>query len=129
MNATISAALKYIAPGNSSANVNLAASVAYVGESAGFLDIPEGTADGASFAVPFGSVAAPKLIALQNNTATAKEIAINASEDVWTLGAGDLMILGGPAALGITSVSVIETALSEADGNVSYVVLGDSATP
>lgn len=129
MNASISAALRYIAPGNSAATSNLSAAVEYVGSSSGFLDIPEGTAAAASFAVPFGSVAAPKAIALQNNTATAKGVAINGSEDVWNLGAGDMMVLGGPAALGITSISIIETVEAAADGNVSYVVLGDSPTP
>lgn len=129
MNASINAALKYIAPGNSAATTNLVATVAYVGSSTGFLDIPEGTLDGVEFAVPFGTVGEPKVIALQNNTALDKEISINGSEDVWTLGPGDLMILGGPVALGITSIDVIETDTAGADGNVSYVVLGDDASP
>lgn len=129
MQATAALNLRYIAPGNSSSVAALAATIDYVGSSSGFLDIPEGAADGDSFAVPFGSVAAPKMIALQNNTLTAKEIAINESEDVWTLGAGDMLVLGGPTAVGITSVDVIETVLSTADGTVAFVVLGDSATP
>jgi hypothetical protein len=129
MNATAKLVLSYIAPGGSSQNMNFAAALTYVGSAAGFLDIPEGAADGTSYAVPFGTVTAPKLVALQNNTNQSVEVAINGSEDVWTLGAGDILTLGGPAALGVTSVSVLTTALTTADGSVSYVVLGDEATP
>ncbi len=129
MQANASLSLRYIAPGNVSSTMTMAAVLAYVGSAAGFIDVPEAAVDGTSYAVPFGSVAAPKLVAIQNNTLLAVEIAINASEDVWTLGAGDLMILGGPAALGITSVSVILTATQDADGQVAYVVLGDAETP
>jgi len=129
MNATAKLSLTYIAPGNSAATTNLSASIAYVGSSAGFLDIPEGTADGASFAVPFGSVGEVKAVAIQNNTATPKEIAVNGSEDVFELAAGAMFVVAGPTASDITSLDVIETALSTADGQVSYVVLGDSATP
>ena len=38
--------------------------------------------------------------------------------------AGDLMILGGPAALGITSISAILKATQATAGQISYVVLG-----
>jgi hypothetical protein len=129
MNATAKLVLSYIAPGGSSQNLNFAAALTYVGSATGFLDIPEGAADGTSYAVPFGTVTAPKLVALQNNTNQAIEVAVNASEDVWTVGAGDMLVVGGPAALGITSLAVLTTALTTADGSVAFVVLGDEATP
>jgi hypothetical protein len=124
MQANAALSLRYIAPGDVSSTMAMSAAVDYLGSSAGFIDVPIAAADGTTYAVPFGSVAAPKLIAIQNNSEAAVEISVNASEDVWTLGVGDLMILGGPAALGITAVSVILTALQAAAGSVSYVVLG-----
>ena len=129
MQATAALNLRYTSPGNSQSVANLNAMIEYVGSCAGFLDIPEGTVDGATFAVPFGSVGAAKSITLQNNTALAKEIAINASEDVWSIGPGAMLIIAGIAAGNITSITVIETATSGADGTVAYVVLGDSETP
>lgn len=116
--------LRYIAPGDVSSTMALASLVDYVGSAAGYIDVPVSATDGTTYAVPFGSVAAPKMIALQNNTESPVEIAINGSEDVWNLGAGDLMILGGPTALGITAISVILTGTQAAAGTVSYVVLG-----
>jgi hypothetical protein len=129
MQANAALSLRYIAPGNVSSTMTMAAVLAYVGSAAGFIDVPEAAVDGTSYAVPFGSVAAPKLVAVQNNTLLPVEISINASEDVWNLGAGDLMILGGPTALGITSVSAILTGTQTADGQIAFVVLGDDATP
>lgn len=124
MQATSMLSLRYIAPGDVSSTLALSAVTDYVGSAGGFIDVPIAATDGTTYAVPFGSVAAPKLIALQNNTEAAVEIAINGSEDVWNLGAGDLMILGGPAALGITAISVILTATQAAAGQVAFVVLG-----
>jgi hypothetical protein len=129
MQATSQLSVRYIAPGDVSSTLAMSAVVDYVGSAAGFIDVPEAAVDGTSYAVPFGSVAAPKLIALKNDTLLAVEISINASEDVFTLGAGDMLVLGGPAAVGVTSVSVILTATQTADGKVSYIVLGDSETP
>ncbi len=124
MQATAMLSLRYIAPGDVSSTLAMSAVTEYVGSAGGFIDVPIAATDGTTYAVPFGSVAAPKLIAIQNNTEAAVEIAVNASEDVWTLGAGDLMVLGGPAALGITAISVILTASQVAAGTVAYVVLG-----
>lgn len=129
MQASAALSLRYIAPGNVSSTMTMAAVLEYVGSAAGFIDVPEAAADGVSYAVPFGSVAAPKTVAIQNNTTLPVEISINASEDVWNLGAGDLMILAGPTALGITSVSAILTGTQTEDGQIAYVVLGDAATP
>lgn len=129
MQANAALSLRYIAPGNVSSTLSMSATTDYVGSSAGFLDVPEAAVDGTSYAVPFGSVSQPKMIAIQNNTALAVEIAVNGSEDVWTLGAGDLLVAGGPAAVGITGINVILTATQDADGAIAYVVLGDTATP
>lgn len=124
MQATSMLSLRYIAPGDVSSTLALSAVTDYVGSAGGFIDVPAAAADGTSYSVPFGSVAAPKLIAIQNNTEAALEVAVNGSEDLWTLGAGDLMILGGPTALGITAITVTLTALQVAAGQVAYVVLG-----
>ncbi len=129
MNATAKLVVSCIVPGGGSQTLNLSTSLTYVGSASGFLDIPEGAVDGTSYAVPFGTVATPKMVALQNNTAQSLEVAINASEDVFTIGAGDMLVLAGPTALGVTSVSVLTTATTTADGNVAYIVLGDDVTP
>jgi len=129
MQATAALSLRYISPGNSASVANLNATIEYAGSCAGFIDIPEGTADGADFPVPFGSVDEAKCVCFQNNTTLAKEISINESLDVWELAPLGMLLLSGVAAGGITSISVIETATATADGTVSYVVLGDSATP
>ncbi len=125
MQATAALSLRYIAPGDVSSTLAMGAVVAYNGSAGGFIDVPLGATIGTAYAVPFGSVAAPKLIAIQNNTEAAVQVAVNGSEDVWDLGAGDLMVLGGPAAVGITAVSAILKGTQAAAGQIAFVVLGD----
>ncbi len=124
MQATSLLSLRYIAPGDVSSTLSLSAVTEYVGSAGGFIDVPVAATDGTTYAIPFGSVAAPKTIAIQNNTEAPIEIAVNGSEDVWTLGAGDLMVLAGPTALGITGIGCILTATQAAAGQIAYVVLG-----
>jgi hypothetical protein len=125
MQANAALSLRYIAPGDVASTMAMAATTEYNGSSAGFVDVPAGATSSTSYAVPFGSVAAPKQIAIQNNTEAAVQISVNASEDVWNLGAGDLLIVGGPTGLGVTSISAILTATQVAAGKIAYVVLGD----
>jgi hypothetical protein len=126
MQATSTLTLRYVGPGDVAAVLNFNAELEYIASAAGFLDIPAATADGISFAVPFGTIGAAKGIALQNNTPQNLEVSINASEDVFVIAPNALFLSMGEAASGITSVSVLTTALTTVQGTVAYIVLGDT---
>ncbi len=128
MQATSTLTLRYVAPGNVASVLSLNTELEYIASAAGFLDIPAAAADGTSYAVPFGTVAAAKGYVLQNNTDQAVEVSINASEDVFTLQPGGILVQQGQAVSTVTSISVITTALTTEQGTVAYVVLGDTPT-
>ena len=124
MQANAALSLQYVAPGDVSSTMAMGSTASYVGSTAGFLDVPQGATIGTTYAVPFGSVAAANMIAVKNNTEAAVQIKVNGSSDVWDLGAGDMMVLGGPAALGITSISAVLKGTQAEAGQIAYVVLG-----
>lgn len=129
MQATVQTSLKYVAPGNVSATINISQTLAYVASNVGFLDVPEGTLAAVEFEVPLGSIAALKGVLVQNNTDQDLDLSINGSGDTFTLPPGGLFLVTGAAESGITSVSLTTTDAVAADGSIAYATIGDTATP
>lgn len=129
MQATARLQVSFTGPTNVGTAVAMAATLAYVGSAAGFIDIPKTTVTATTYQVPFGSIASGKVAAIQNNTGQDLHVSVNGSEDVFTVPPGGVCMPSCGEAAGITALSVTTTATMTEDGTVSYLVLGDTATP
>lgn len=130
LTATFKINLTYQGPGGGSVSVpQMSKSIPYAADSSGHVDVPAATADGASFTIPFGSIATAATGALiVNNTEQELEVKVNGSAVLYDLPVGGAMLICAedvPLALPLTALAVLTTALTVAAGRVDYWVFGD----
>jgi hypothetical protein len=128
--ATLKINLTYQAPGGGSVAIpQKSYTVPYGASCAGQLDIPDGTVDGASFDIPFGSIATGATAALiYNGTSFPLELKINGSAVVCEIAAGGAHLICQadlPAGVPLTALAVLATDTTVGVERVEYFVFGD----
>ncbi|MCB9584554.1 MAG: hypothetical protein H6718_04120 [Polyangiaceae bacterium] len=124
-NAKAKTVLSFIDALGNSLSSSLEAAAPYQASAATQIDIPDATAAATSFSVSFGSIAAPTMIILSNKGNQDLDVTISGGDTPLLLVAGGLMILGGPTATDVSSVSVATTDIQSGEGKVSAFVFGD----
>lgn len=131
-NSVVSAtiAFQYQAQDGSSRSVALPLSADFSAYNDGKIDVPDATASGTPFNVPFGSIGTDcRFSVVQNNTGQPLEMHLNGSVTAnYTLAPGGIQVVGGPAASGSTpilSMSLKLTALQAGAGSIGYWNFGD----
>lgn len=131
MQASLTSTLTYITPGPLlSSPLFMIGSVEYTASSAGFVDVPDATASGVAFSIPFGAVAEVKGVVLQNNTTQQLNVRFNGAEaDEFSIPPGGLCVplFGTTASLdeALTEIELVTSALVDEAGTIAFVVLGD----
>lgn len=130
-NFSVSLNLQYTPPG-APANSGVAAipsAGTYNAGQAGTIDVPSSVTIGDILPVPFGSVAAGKLVVLKNNLSADVSVKLNGSSPVnFNLPPGGVFMYAAPTAPGaspMTSVSLVLTAVPTVTERVSFWIMGD----
>lgn len=126
---TLSGNLNYTPPGGGS-NVNLPLSVSgtFAAQSLGTLDIPSGSASGATVAISFGSVASPLGVYVKNRVGTGVNVKINSATPTYRMVNNGVFVTAGdsiPAGNPLTSVDIVLAVAQTATGQVDFAVWGD----
>jgi hypothetical protein len=126
---TLSGNLNYTPPGGDAAiNLPLAAGATYGAQSSGSIDVPSGSASGATFSISLGAVSSPVGFVIKNRGGTAVNIALNSAASPFRVsnnGVVAQMNNAAPAANPLTAVTVILVATQTSLGAVDYLIFGD----
>ncbi len=125
--ATVSASVKYTGVGGASQTVSFSGTPTYTAENIGILDIPDTTADATAFDIPFGEVAAAKVLVLRNTNNVDLKIGVNGTEDTFRLAPSGVIVIENPVAPGgspITSCQVTTVGIQSGPGSFEYMVFG-----
>lgn len=126
---TLSGNLNYTPPGGDAAiNLPLAAGATYGAQSSGSVDVPSGSASGATFAISLGAVASPVGFVIKNRGGTAVNVSLNSAAAPFRVshnGVVAQMNNAAPAANPLTAVTVILVATQTSLGAVDYLIFGD----
>ena len=116
------------APVNSGV-ASLAVSGTYQGGQAGSVDVPPGTTVGTVLSIPFGSVAAAKVLVIRNNMSSEVGIRLNGSgSNNFNIPAGGQIVYlvpTTPVAVPLTAASIITIVDPTAIERVNFWVFGD----
>jgi len=128
--ATFKINLTYEGPGGTSVAVaQKTVNVPYGASSAVQIDIPDGTTDGTSFPVPFGSIGTgATALYLINNTSNDLELTFNGSLVTFEVAAGGVCLVlqsDLPAGVPLTAATVVATATTVGVERVDCFVFGD----
>lgn len=131
MNASLSALLNYISPGNTTpGSTSITCVSPYTSVSQGTIDVPAATADNATFNVAFGSVGSATLIYILNKTESAIGVRLQgAVADQFEIAPLGFLLQCMPdnVTTPIDEIVVTTTALQVAAGTVEFVIVGDPA--
>jgi hypothetical protein len=128
---TVACSVVFTPPG---ANVNSGQSSfpsqgTYGAQCSGNIDVPSGTVLGTSYSIPFGSVAAAKLLIVKNMMSSDIAVRLNgAVTDTFRIAAGGEFMYASPATPSgtpLASALFMTTASPTADEQVLFVTLGD----
>ncbi len=101
----------------------------YNGQTVGQIDVPSGTVQGTSYAIPFGSVTAAKLLVVKNMMSSDIGVRLNgAGVDTFRLTPGGEFMYAspaGPAMAPLSSASIITTSSPTADEQVLFICVGE----
>lgn len=130
--ATLNLTLSHTPPGSTVAsNAVLAVTSNYVSQEGGTLDIPDATASGTEFVLPFGSVDTDALMFVFKNTNSQDMLLkINGNPGLTRVSPGGMIMIGHPTAVSggtptpLLSASVVTTATQVGAGSVNYYVFG-----
>lgn len=126
---TLSGNLNYTPPGGDSAiNLPLAAGATYGAQSSGSIDVPSGSASGATFAISLGSVTNPVAFVVKNRAGTAVNLAINSASSPFRVSNNGIVAKADnavPAGNPLTGLTVILVATQTSLGAVDYLIFGD----
>ncbi len=126
---TLSGNLNYTPPGGDAAiNLPLAAGATYGAQSSGSIDVPSGSASGATFSISLGAVSSPVAFVVKNRAGTAVNLAINSASSPFRMSNNGVMANANnaaPAANPLTALTVILVATQTAAGQVDYLIFGD----
>ncbi len=130
-NVTVNASVQWTPPsapansGNATFNVVAPCNAQNVGQ----IDVQTTDAPNTSFAIPFGSVAAAKILIIKNMLSAEIAVRLNGSgSDNFRIAAGGVLMYSAPIAPGSTplsSVTVLTTASPSVIENVQFFVYGD----
>lgn len=130
-NVTVTASIQWTppsAPANSG-NATFSAVAAVNAQNVGQIDVPMSTGPATQFDLPFGSVAAAKIIMIKNEMSSDVGIRINGSEaDNFRVPAGGFVLYAAPQAPGSTpwsSATAVTTATPAAVEAIQYFIYGD----
>jgi hypothetical protein len=127
--AQFSGKVTYTAPGGSVVSKSMNVACPYDAAVLGTIDIPMGTMDNTVFALAFGSIASPTFLLVENKSGHDIAIRINgAMADEYQIANGSTQLIALPAAAAavpISSMSVVTTTMTAADGTVDYIILGE----
>ncbi|AGP41513.1 hypothetical protein [Sorangium cellulosum] len=128
-NALFTSELTYTPGGGGALTQSFRVTAPYTAISAGTLDIPDATASGQAFVIPFGGVNTDaRGLVIKNNTGLDIGIRLNgAAANIYQLAAGGVFMHWAPAAAAagaLTGASVTTTAATTGPGTVDYIVLG-----
>jgi hypothetical protein len=133
LSATIKRILSYTGPSSESLLLPTEVLAApYQAQLAGTIDVPVDVADNDPFDIPFGSIAAPTLVIIENASGQELEVKINGAAAVsHTIPNGGFMIpvaSSSSAAIGtpITAIQLIATGTGSAVGRIAYRIFGDA---
>lgn len=129
MQLSLSGNLNYTQPGGSDqVNLPLSTSGTYAAQSIGTLDVPSGSASGATVAISFGSVASPLGVYVRNRVGTGVNVKINSSTPTFRLVDGGVFVQAGsvePNSNPITSVDIVLVNVQTVGGAIDFAVWGD----
>lgn len=129
MQLSLSGNLNYTQPGGSDqVNLPLVTSGTYAAQSIGTLDVPSGSASGATVAISFASVANPLGVYVRNNVGTGVNVKINSSTPTFRLVSGGVFVTTGsvePSSNPITSIDIVLVNAQTTGGTVDFAVWGD----
>lgn len=127
--ASVSLTASYTSPGGVVSRPSFSVTATYSASADGFIDIPAATAPATEFVVPFGSVASPKCVIIQNLAQVAISLFPNGatgSSGIGTVGpSGCSMPVFAASGSSLSSLKFVCGATSATAAQVSYVVLGD----
>lgn len=108
---------------------SFAISATYAASSAGFVDIPAATANATAFDIPFGAVASPKCVVIQNLAEISLTVQTNTATGAsgpFTVGpSGCSMPVFAAAGSSLTALKCVTGATSVTAAQIAYVILGD----
>lgn len=128
MNVTLSENISYTAPGGAAVSTSVSVSQAtYTSQSAGSIDVPSGTALGATFAINFGSVATPiGILAKGVNMAFGLHLnSVPTGIGVGTGGACTLLASKATDRQGLSSAYVSVVGAVSLQGQIDFIIWGD----
>lgn len=129
--ATITFGILYTPPSAAanSGNASFSTQASYNAQNVGQLDVQTSDAPATTFAIPFGSVSAGKIVMVRNMMSTEIGIRLNAAgSDNMKLPAGGEFVYAAsvaPNATPLTAVTIVTTASPAQIENVMYWVFGD----
>jgi hypothetical protein len=129
--ATVNVSITYTPPAGAtnSATASLATAASNSAQNVGVIDVPSGTGPAATFPIPFGSVAAAKILIVKNAMSSDLGVQLNGSgTDIYQISAGGMMMIGMPTEPGAdtltdATITVID-AITSAQ-TVQFWVFGD----
>ncbi len=130
-NFTAALNLTYTPPGAPAGSgvAALAQAGTYQAGQAGTVDVPPGTTVATVLPIPFGSVAAAKLLVIKNNGANEIGVRLNASgSNNFNIPAGGMIayaVATAPVAVPLTAASIITTVDPTTVDRIQYWTLGD----
>lgn len=125
--ATLKTTLTYTGPSDEAVSVPKSLSIPYQSQNAGAIDVADGTASATSYAIPFGSVAKPTLIIVENNSGQELQAVIDTQALHGIPDGGTMTLIASTTEPTdqVSTLSMKTTALQDGAGTIAYRVFGD----
>jgi hypothetical protein len=121
--------LNHAAPGGGTTAPSIPVVAPFEGAISGQIDVPDEAANDTVYAVPFGTIASPTAVMIENKTGQDLGVRINgAVADEFQLPDGGVFAYAAPAAAAavpIDELAVVTTAAQVGAGKVNFWIVGD----